>query len=979
MKGKENMQKKLLLISFILFIICLLPSCKKAASLKYDLESDEQVVNPYEGKIKVGDNLKNLLENATATKTGYHFLGWSLDGQNLISDNQKVENQEVIVKPLFEKATYTITYKINDKVWMEQSYKYEETISKPNDPVLDDYDFVNWDMEIPDIMPAKNLVVNAILNEKIYTVTFIIDENTQFIQKYNYQDEIVPPTDFAKEGYTFTSWDHDVPETMPKENLTFRAVFSANTYTITYVVEGVEEDVTYHYGDPINKKQSPEKVGHTFIGWDALEPDTMPAHNLRLVAQFRINSYTITYIVDGTEEKVTYEYGQKIVKPSSPVKVGYTFTGWSVTIPDTMPDHNITARAQFSIKSYQVTFKIEGKPDIVLTVPYNSEIKAPDRPLKDGYRFVGWDQPIPSKMPAEDLVFNALFEEFLTAQDASGSKVLFIGHAGSALGIMNTEEAFLNAVKVKGYNALECDLKQTKDGVFVLCHDDTFGGLDLASTNWANLKDVEITQTRNNVSYKTKICTLERYLEICQEYGVYPVIELKWSNGINNNDTSRMAALMQQIANQNMLDKVIFLGSQYKCLEWVRNNGYDYIPCQYLVNSADSESVLNRCIEWNFDVSFNISSTNTKEWIDRYHEAGINVACYTFSVYQSASDLQKWLDMEVDFVTCDALTRDDVNVPVRPDDSKLPTYTVTFTDGNGNTIKQSKVKQGRNAVSPVEPERLGYHFTGWDGNYQNVQSDLTINALWEIDEYNIIYDANLSTIDIVKWNSKAEFIDEFYTDWFNWLAANVGKINGLTKSGDTYTLITNPSNAKAKAQWTDVESLKALDIYVVELTIGTLVYQPIKGENSKDYIPVVADGYFLNTEPYRTKYIELNAYFLNVMEKAYTGYSRTYNQNGGKVQIFFRFHQWQQGTSIPTFDTLPNKHNINEVVDPSVVLPTTHSKYTVEDEFTLEAATRDGYTFEGWYKDQACSEKIEKITKGMTGQLVLYAKWVKNE
>lgn len=59
-----------------------------------------------------------------------------------------------------------------------------------------------------------------------------------------------------------------------------------------------------------------------------------------------------------------------------------------------------------------------------------------------------------------------------------------------------------------------------------MCHDDTFNNIAIANTNWEDLKDIEYTTTRGGISYTTKICTLERYLEICKEYNVYAVIEL---------------------------------------------------------------------------------------------------------------------------------------------------------------------------------------------------------------------------------------------------------------------------------------------------------------------------------------------------------------------------------------------------------------------------------------------------------------------
>ena len=255
--------------------------------------------------------------------------------------------------------------------------------------------------------------------------------------------------------------------------------------------------------------------------------------------------------------------------------------------------------------------------------------------------------------------------------------VVFIGHAGSLFGAMNSEEAIIYAATVLKYTAIEIDIKQTKDGVFVLSHDDTFGGYALADYDYSFLKNVEITSKRGGggvtgletKTYTTKLCTLSRYLEICRMYNITAVIELKYSKGINNNtetsnpSQSRMPALVKQIEDAGMINNVIFLGSQYECLAWTRRNGYSFIPCQYLVISCESDEYLNRCIQYNFDISINVKSgINTIEWIQKYKDAGLKVSTYTFDQYTSYKEIQSWIDKGVDFVTTDSHDPKELNL-----------------------------------------------------------------------------------------------------------------------------------------------------------------------------------------------------------------------------------------------------------------------------------------------------------------------------
>lgn len=568
------------------------------------------------------------------------------------------------------------------------------------------------------------------------------------------------------------------------------------------------------------------------------------------------------------------------------------------------------------------------------------------------------------------------FERIVVVVDRR--ELIFIGHAGCYSGIMNTEEAFINAAKIKKYDAIECDVKQTKDGVFVVCHDNDFAGISIANTNWEDLKNVTKTLTRGGVEYTATLCTFERYLEICKEYDLFAVVELKSSAGITNSDQSRMPALMEIINKKGMLDKTIFLGSQYKCLEWVKSNGYEYIPCQYLVNSCESETIFERCVTWNFDVSFNISYSNSAEWIARYHKAGLKVSCYTFSQYSDAKTLQEWINKDVDFVTCDVLTREDVVIPNRGEIEDKPTYTVIFKDYDGKILKEATVTEGKNANPPFSPKRKGYTFIGWDKTFNNVNSNFEVTAQYEITTYTITYHANLNKIEESSWASKQEFVNEFYTDLYNWLVDNINNISELTLDNGTYSLTKNGSTATFK----NVEELMSIDKSIFELTISNYFYKPLT-ENSKDLEMPEDDNFFLNSKKYRLKYKALNAWFLNCIENTsnYVNYNKTWTPTTkGKVQIIFRFHQWQQGTNIAAFNNLPAKYNVVEIDGTSVDLPQEGLTFTINDSFVLPEISMEGYEFVGWFIDSDGSgEKVTEISLGTTGDLHLYAKWLKLE
>lgn len=261
--------------------------------------------------------------------------------------------------------------------------------------------------------------------------------------------------------------------------------------------------------------------------------------------------------------------------------------------------------------------------------------------------------------------------------------VTVIGHAGSYYGVPNSEEAILYAAEVLKYPAIEIDLKQTKDGVFVLSHDPNWGDAILESTNYVDLKDVEYTVTKKagvvegnltdkQRTYTAKICTFERYLEICSEYNIIAVVELKTSPGISNwteanaPQQSRMSKIMDLIKKYDMLDRVVFLSSQELCLNWVKTNGYDYIPCQYLtLSSCENQKTYDIVKKYNLDISFNVRDgiKISDAWLEKYRSLGCKLAVFTFEEWATYKDIQTWIDRGVDFVTTDWHVLDKLELP----------------------------------------------------------------------------------------------------------------------------------------------------------------------------------------------------------------------------------------------------------------------------------------------------------------------------
>jgi uncharacterized repeat protein (TIGR02543 family) len=82
-----------------------------------------------------------------------------------------------------------------------------------------------------------------------------------------------------------------------------------------------------------------------------------------------------------------------------------------------MPAENITITAKWTINQYTITFDSNGGSDVkAITQDYNSSVKAPADPTREGYTFDGWDKEIPAKMPAENITITAKWKESPVSQ-----------------------------------------------------------------------------------------------------------------------------------------------------------------------------------------------------------------------------------------------------------------------------------------------------------------------------------------------------------------------------------------------------------------------------------------------------------------------------------------------------------------------------------------------------------------------------------
>ena len=387
-------------------------------------------------------------------REGYSFIGWQGIPESV------PENDDTIIKAEWTPKEYTITFDLDGGEGTNSSKAYFNSQVTPNNPDKEGYTFTGWidsdgnKVDLPITMPAKDITIKATWSINQYTVSFNTcgGSEVESITR-NYGEDIIAPVNPGKLGHTFAGWlyangtEVTFPIKMPAENITLTAQWQINQYTITFADTGdsVIAPIKQYYGTAITAPEDPTKTGYTFSGWDKIIPTKMPAENVTIKAKWKINQYTIKFDTDGGSEvaPITQDYGTAVTAPENPTKIGYTFDGWDVAVPATMPAGNMTITAKWKINQYTITFDTDGGSVInPITQDYGTEVTVPPSPTKTGHTFYYWVDEnnkkveFPISMPENGLKLKAIWVvvqfELTIDYGYDGIKVeKFINYGGS--------------------------------------------------------------------------------------------------------------------------------------------------------------------------------------------------------------------------------------------------------------------------------------------------------------------------------------------------------------------------------------------------------------------------------------------------------------------------------------------------------------------------------------------------------------------
>ena len=364
--------KKIIQFAFLLLFLFAMHACNKEAvdstiTIQFDTQGGNYI-DPITINILEFDG-----EFEEPSKEGYKFISWSLESEGVAFDYdfKNINNQTIILYAVWEKQFYDLIFMDEDETILHQ--------------------------------------------ESIQFGAFLEDSYLE------------APT---KLGYTFNGWDIDLPNTMPKQDVIVKATYVINSYKISFETNGADTfaALTKNYNDNFTVT-TPTKEGHTFEGWfldaEFETPFTsfvVPAFDITLYAKWERQSFNLIFMDE--DETILYQTSilyDDFLEDSyldAPKKIGYTFNGWDIDLPNRMPGHDVVAKATYNINSYKITFETNGADLIAdITKTYNESF-AVSEPSIEGYAFMGWfsDENFETPftdfiVPAHDLTLYAKWEK----------------------------------------------------------------------------------------------------------------------------------------------------------------------------------------------------------------------------------------------------------------------------------------------------------------------------------------------------------------------------------------------------------------------------------------------------------------------------------------------------------------------------------------------------------------------------------------
>jgi uncharacterized repeat protein (TIGR02543 family) len=653
------------------------------------------------------------------TKTGYTFTGWNASpsgSSTPYTDKQTVSNLtaedggKVTLYAQWKANDYRIVYNANsgEGSMDDQTLTYD-TVANLNDNLFtkSGYRFAGWNTKADGTGKTyhnKQAVLNLVAEDGAevtlyaqwqpahYSVVFFgnggTDSNGGVMSAYQKMifDECqeLAKNIFEREGYTWQSWNSD-----SKGNGT--------TYTNEQVVKNLSD---------------------------------VAGAVIPLYSQWAVNKYSVSFNANGGEgtmddQSFLYDHAKALTKNSFN-KVGYTFKGWSieptgaVAYEDAQTVLNLTSTDGDKVTLYAVW---EEDPDLRIAyvahdpsqlsvsnateelAPATGSVKGSTATPKAGYKFKEWK----------------------TAKgDTVSTSATFKPKRGSD-GLWHAETYFAYASPI----------------VYKIAYDGNGASGEMAKTNATY--DEPVALTKNAFKHEgwrflgwntepdgsgTSYANKQSVVNLTSADGATVTLYAQWEQKSFN-------VVFTDGQGNSLSSQTVDYGQGATAPEEPTREGYTFTGWDKAYDKITSDTTVNA--KWRINsytiaydanggegtmsdqtVKFDEKAKLLSNNFDREGHVftGWNTkADGTGTAYKNEQEVSNLTSTDGERITLYAQW-------------KIEQFGVTFEDGMGGTIDKQEVDYGHDATAPADPEREGYKFQGWDGEYTNVIKDVTIKASW---------------------------------------------------------------------------------------------------------------------------------------------------------------------------------------------------------------------------------------------------------
>ena len=340
--------------------------------------------------------------------------------QNVVDAATKAINDAIAALDLM---TYNATFYVDGAEYRVVPTKVGAQIVAPEAPSKTGYVFTGWNpavgvMGTEDISFNAQFSAGEV-SYKVETYVMGLDgqygaAETKTVPATTGAAVSVEPE--AREGFTVADNSVLSGVVVADSSLVLKVYYSRNQYKLS--VDGVESDV--YYGAALNIAAPAAREGFTFTGWNVEVPANMPASDLTLVSQWSENDADYTAYKaavaaakakqgeENYDKMYTAETRDALAGALAIDVAGKKYSEQSVVDAATKAIND--AVAALEVMTYNAIFTVDGAQYEVVPTKVGEQIVAPKDPAKEGYVFKGWDKEV-GKMGVEDITFAAQFEE----------------------------------------------------------------------------------------------------------------------------------------------------------------------------------------------------------------------------------------------------------------------------------------------------------------------------------------------------------------------------------------------------------------------------------------------------------------------------------------------------------------------------------------------------------------------------------------